>query len=159
MDIEKPRKPRAPRKSKASATGNVTDDMSTQTIETAEAPATMGAASAPEAAAAPNTAPATPAAAAPADATLHLSAGLEIKDVEGVHRQLTGMLDRGSHVTVDISHVAAMDTAGVQLLLAFQGEAARRGVSIEYSGRSNAFTHALTAVGLGDAVRHVASRD
>jgi anti-anti-sigma regulatory factor len=132
MDIEKPRKPRAPRKSKASTTGNLTEDMNTQTVETGEAPA---------------------------DATLHLSAGLEIKDVEGVHRQLAGMLDRGSAITVDISHVAAMDTAGVQLLLAFQSEAAKRGVLVEYSGRSTAFTHALTAVGLGDAVRHAASRD
>jgi anti-anti-sigma regulatory factor len=146
MDTEKSRKPRAPRKSKASATGNLTDDMNTQTVETGEAPAAMDAVT-------------TPAAAAPGDATLHLGAGLEIKDVESVHRQLTGMLDRGSPITVDISHVAAMDTAGVQLLLAFQSEAAKRGVSIEYSGRSTAFTHALTAVGLGDAVRHVASRD
>jgi anti-anti-sigma regulatory factor len=103
---------------------------------------------------------AAPAAAPPrADAILHLGAGLEIKDVETVHRQLAGMLDRGSPVTVDISHVAAMDTAGVQLVLAFQSEALKRGVSIEYSGRSTAFTHALTAVGLGDAIRHAAARD
>ena len=147
MDAEKPRKPRAPRKSKAVATSEVTDDMNTQTIATGEASTAMAAGHAPEAAA------------APADAILQLGAGLEIKDVETVHRQLAGMLDRGSPVTVDISHVAAMDTAGVQLLLAFQSEAAKRGVSIEYSGRSTAFTHALIAVGLGDAVRHVASRD
>jgi len=147
MDTEKPRKPRAPRKSKAVATSEVTDDMSTQTVESGEAPAGMAAAPAPEAAA------------APAHTILHLGAGLEIKDVETVRRQLADMLDRGSPVTVDISHVAAMDTAGVQLLLAFQSEAAKRGVSIEYSGRSTAFTHALTAVGLGDEVRHVASRD
>lgn len=143
MDTEKPRKPRAPRKSKAAAISEVTDDMNTQTVKTGEAPtATI-----------PAPTPAT------ANAILNLGAGMEIKDVETVHQQLTDMLDRGSPVTVDISHVAAMDTAGVQLLLAFQNEAAKRGVSIEYSGRSIAFTHALTAVGLGDAVRHVASRD
>ena len=94
-----------------------------------------------------------------ADTVLQLGAGLEIKDVESVHKQLTSMLERGPSVTLDISHIAAMDTAGVQLLLAFQSEAAKRGVAIDYSGRSNAFTHALTTVGLGDAVRHVASRD
>jgi anti-anti-sigma regulatory factor len=129
MDTEKPRKPRAPRKTKAVATSEVTDDVNTQSIDDGAAP------------------------------ILHLNAGLEIKDVETVHRQLAGMLDRGSAITVDISHVATMDTAGVQLILAFQIEAAKRGVSIEFSGRSAAFTHALTAVGLGDAVRHVASRD
>lgn len=147
MDTEKPRKPRAPRKSRAAATIEVTDDMNTQAVEGGEAPIGKAAAPIPEAA-------------APSAATiLHLNASLEIKDVETVHRQLAGMLDRGSPCTVDISHVAAMDTAGVQLLLAFQSEAAKRGVSIEYSGQSTAFTHALTAVGLGDAVRHVASRD
>jgi len=147
MDNEKPRKPRAPRKNKAAATNNVSDDMNTQTVETSEASAAVVAAETS----------ATPAAAA--DTLLHLGAGLEIKDVESVHKQLTSMLERGPSVTLDISHVAAMDTAGVQLLLAFQSEAATRGVAIDYSGRSNAFTHALTAVGLGDAVRHVASRD
>ena len=144
MDNEKPRKPRAPRKNRAAATNSVTDDMNTQTVEATEASAAMVAASIPTVA---------------ADTLLHLGAGLEIKDVESVHKQLTSMLERGPSVTLDISHVAAMDTAGVQLLLAFQSEAATRGVAIDYSGRSNAFTHALTAVGLGDAVRHVASRD
>jgi len=156
MDNEKPRKPRAPRKNKAATAGNVTDDMNTQTVETSDASAALDANSAPEAAATSN-AGAPPAVAA--DTLLHLGAGLEIKDVESVHKQLTSMLERGPSVTLDISHVAAMDTAGVQLLLAFQSEAAKRGVAIDYSGRSNAFTHALTAVGLGDAVRHVASRD
>ena len=144
MDNEKPRKPRAPRKNKAAATSSVTNDMNTQTVEASEASAAMVAAAIPTVA---------------ADTLLHLGAGLEIKDVESVHKQLTSMLERGPSVTLDISHVAAMDTAGVQLLLAFQSEAAKRGVSIEYSGRSTAFTHALTAVGLGDAVRHVASCD
>lgn len=158
MDNEKPRKPSAPRKNKAAATGKVTYDMTTQSVETGDASAAMDAAAVPvlEAAAISNTG-ATPVIAA--DTILQLGAGLEIKDVESVHKQLTSMLERGPSVTVDISHVAAMDTAGVQLLLAFQGEAATRGVSIAYSGRSSAFTHALTAVGLGDAVRHVASCD
>ena len=100
--------------------------MNTQTVETGEASAAMGAASAPEAATT-SSADATPTAAA--DSLLHLGAGLEIKDVETVHKQLTSMLERGPSITLDISHVAAMDTAGVQLLLAFQSEAAeaRRG--------------------------------
>jgi ABC-type transporter Mla MlaB component len=133
MDTEKPRKPRAPRKSKAGASANGTDVMNTQT--------------APEQPAKPN------------GTLLRLDSSLQIKDVENVHRQLLDILAQGLTVTVDISHVAAMDTAGVQLLLAFQTEAEKRAVAIEYSGQSTAFTHALTAVGLGDAVRHVASRD
>lgn len=154
MENEKPRKPRAPRKTKTAAAGNITDDMNTQTVATGEASAAM--APVPEVAVT-SSADATPTVAA--DTLLHLGAGLEIKDVESVHKQLASMLERGSSVTLDISHVVAMDTAGVQLLLSFQNEAAKRGVAIDFSGRSSAFTHALTAVGLSDAVRHVVSRD
>ena len=155
MNIEKPRKPRAPRKSKAAATG-VTDDMNTRTAETNEASTAMEAVPAPQA---DTTSKSSAIPTVAADTLLHLGAGLEVKDVESVHKQLTSMLERGPSVTLDISHIAAMDTAGVQLLLAFQSEATKRGVTIDYSGRSNAFTHALTTVGLGDAIRHVASRD
>jgi anti-anti-sigma regulatory factor len=147
MDTEKPRKPRAPRKNKSGPAATTTDEMNTQAVESAPENVTPGA---PAAHATPT---------ASTETGLQLNSSLEIKDVESVHRQLLAVLERGTDVTVDISHVAAMDTAGVQLILAFQSEAAKRGVAIEYSGQSAAFTHALTAVGLGDAVRHVASRD
>jgi anti-anti-sigma regulatory factor len=93
------------------------------------------------------------------ETTLQLESSLEIKDVENTHRRLMAMLEHGAGVTVDISHVGAMDTAGAQLLLAFQSEALKRGLSVEFSGRSTAFTHALTILGLSDAVRHVVSHD
>jgi ABC-type transporter Mla MlaB component len=84
---------------------------------------------------------------------LEADAGKEFKDVEDAHRQLTAMLAGGGAMLVDVSRVGAVDTAGVQLLLAFQGEAVKRGVSIEFHGRSAAITHALTALGLRDVVR------
>jgi anti-anti-sigma regulatory factor len=148
MDIEKPRKPRAPRKNKAGAAAIIADEANTQTVETP-----------PEASATTDVVAASNVPGAPADTRLQLNSSLEIKDVESTHRQLLAMLERGPTVTVDIGHVAAMDTAGVQLIIAFQGEAAKRGVAVEYSGQSAAFTHALTALGLGNAVRHVAARD
>jgi ABC-type transporter Mla MlaB component len=83
----------------------------------------------------------------------YLEPTLQIKDVEDAHRQLTAMLAGGGAMLVDVSRVGAVDTAGVQLLLAFQGEAVKRGVSIEFHGRSAAITHALTALGLRDVVR------
>jgi anti-anti-sigma regulatory factor len=158
MDTEKPRKPRAPRKSKSGPTANATGVMNTPTVEAREVTAIADGVDAPPVAAFP--APAAPQVSAkPNGAHLRLNSSVEIKDVESAHRQLLDVLQQGLPVTVDISHVAAMDTAGVQLLLAFQSEAGKRGVAIEFSGQSTAFTHALTAVGLGDAVRHVASRD
>jgi anti-anti-sigma regulatory factor len=151
MDKVKPRKPRAPRKAKDAAPDGgdhpIVEAMTPP--QQAEVPADGGTAVALGAAEPP----------VPADTTVHLNSSLEIKDVESVHRQLLSMLDRGPTVTVDISHVASMDTAGVQLLFAFQIEAVKRCVAVQYSGQSTAFTHALTAVGLGDAIAHVVARD
>ncbi len=79
---------------------------------------------------------------------VYLEPGLEIKDVEKVHQVLAGTLTRGPGVTVDVGRVVAIDTAGVQLLLAFQSEAVKRGVRAEFCGDSPALARALTVLGL-----------
>jgi len=81
---------------------------------------------------------------------VQLEPGLEIKDAEGVHRLLLAALDDGRAVTVDVGRVQAVDTAGAQLLLAFQGEAGRRGVTVEFRGESAPLTHTLAVLGLRD---------
>jgi anti-anti-sigma regulatory factor len=81
---------------------------------------------------------------------VQLEPGLEIKDAEGVHRLLMAALGDGRAVTVDVGRVHAVDTAGAQLLLAFQGEASRRGVTIEFRGESALLTHTLAVLGLRD---------
>jgi anti-anti-sigma regulatory factor len=81
---------------------------------------------------------------------IQLEPGLEIKDAEGVHRLLLAALGDGRAVTVDVGCVHAVDTAGAQLLLAFQGEASRRGVSVEFRGESAPLTHTLAVLGLRD---------
>jgi anti-anti-sigma regulatory factor len=81
---------------------------------------------------------------------LQLEPGLEIKDVEGVHRLLSAALVERRAIAVDVGRVQAADTAGAQLLLAFQGEASRRGVTIEFRGESAPLIHTLAALGLRD---------
>jgi anti-anti-sigma regulatory factor len=81
---------------------------------------------------------------------VQLEPGLEIKDAEGVHRLLMAALGDGRAVTVDVGRVHAVDTAGAQLLLAFQGEASRHGVTIEFRGESALLTHTLAVLGLRD---------
>ena len=88
--------------------------------------------------------------AASAGICVQLEPGLEIKDAEGVHRLLLAALGHGRAVTVDVGRVHAVDTAGAQLLLAFQGEASRRGVTIEFRGESAPLTHTLAVLGLRD---------
>ena len=79
---------------------------------------------------------------------VQLEPGLEIKDVEGVHRLLLAALRHGRAVTVDVGRVHSVDTAGAQLLLAFHGEASRRGVTIEFRGESAPLIHTLAVLGL-----------
>jgi len=81
---------------------------------------------------------------------LQLEPGLEIKDAEGVHRLLSAALVERRAIAVDVGRVQAVDTAGAQLLLAFQGEASRRGVTIEFRGESAPLIHTLAVLGLRD---------
>jgi anti-anti-sigma regulatory factor len=81
---------------------------------------------------------------------VQLEPGLEIKDAEGVHARLLAALGDGRAVIVDVGRVHAVDTAGAQLLLAFQDEARRRGVTIEFRGESAPLTHTLAVLGLRD---------
>ena len=87
---------------------------------------------------------------------VQLEPGLEIKDAEGVHRRLLAALGDGRAVTVDVGRVHAVDAAGAQLLLAFQDEAGRRGVTIEFRGESAPLTHTLAVLGLSDKFAFVA---
>jgi anti-anti-sigma regulatory factor len=79
---------------------------------------------------------------------VQLDPGLEIKDVEGVHKRLLAALQPGLVLNIDMSRVTTVDTAGVQLLLALRGEAESRGVVIEVIGESAAFNQALAVLGL-----------
>jgi anti-anti-sigma regulatory factor len=88
--------------------------------------------------------------------SVELEPGLEIKDAEGVHRLLLAALRDGRPVIVDVGRVRTADTAGAQLLLAFQGEASRRGVTIEFRGESAPLTRTLTVLGLGDKLSFAA---
>ena len=90
---------------------------------------------------------------------VYLEPGLEIKDVERVHEVLARTLARGRGVTVDVGRVVAVDTAGVQLLLAFQSEAVKRGMPTEFCGDSAALARALTVLGLGDKLHIALPRD
>jgi ABC-type transporter Mla MlaB component len=93
-----------------------------------------------------------------AEATLQLDANLEIKDVEDAHRRLLAAFAGVSAVRVDVSRIAAIDTAGIQLLLAVQGECVNRGAAIEFCGESPAVNHALSVLGIPDALRRAVCR-
>jgi anti-anti-sigma regulatory factor len=96
-----------------------------------------------------------PAAGTPANALIQ--SGIEIKDVEAVHKRLAAALDQAEPMQIDLSQIGSIDTAGVQLLLALRADAAARGVALEFAGESAALTQALALLGLRDSLRIGAS--
>jgi ABC-type transporter Mla MlaB component len=94
----------------------------------------------------------TPAAKGPAgDSPLALDATLEIGQVGNAHGRLLAFLDGGG-TAVDVTRISAIDSAGVQLLLALRREAEQRGIALEFRGRSAALAAALALLGLGESL-------
>jgi anti-anti-sigma regulatory factor len=84
---------------------------------------------------------------------------LEIKDVEDAKLRLMETLEGGGPVSIGIGRVSTVDTAGVQLLLAFNAEAVTRGVAVEFCGESPLLGNALALLGLKDSLPLVSRRD
>jgi ABC-type transporter Mla MlaB component len=81
-------------------------------------------------------------------AGIALGARLEIRDVEEVHRALLDSLNREGSLTIDVSKLTAIDTAGVQLLLAVRCEGVRRGLAVELCGVSGVLDRASSLLGV-----------
>jgi anti-anti-sigma regulatory factor len=86
------------------------------------------------------------------DSVCHLEPNLEIQSIEETRRDLLEALARALPMTVDVSRVVSIDTAGVQLLLALRSTAAKNGVGVEFCGESVALTNALAMLGLQGAL-------
>jgi anti-anti-sigma regulatory factor len=86
------------------------------------------------------------------DIALQLGPSLQIKDVEAVHGLLAQALEGEPPIKVDVSRLTAVDTAGIQLLLALRQEGTRRGITVQYCGDSPVLQHALTLLGLSAAL-------
>ena len=88
------------------------------------------------------------AAAESGDGVKQLSGVLDIHVIESNYRELRGLLAAGLPVEIDISALYGVDTAGVQLLLAVQQEAERRGIPLRWRGDSQALSSAAERLGL-----------
>jgi anti-anti-sigma regulatory factor len=84
--------------------------------------------------------------------TLRLEPSLRIGEVEARRELLLRQLDGREPVRIDVGALQSVDTAGVQLLLAFRQEADRRGIRVDYCGESPELVNALQVLGLTDAV-------
>ncbi len=88
---------------------------------------------------------------APPDA-LDLGASLRIQDVEAGHRLLQQTLKGSAPLRIDLSRLVDIDTAGVQLLIAYCREAGRLGIDARFVGETPALAQALRLLGLNGAL-------
>jgi anti-anti-sigma regulatory factor len=83
---------------------------------------------------------------------LMLDASLQIADVTEAHRRLLDALVGVRRFSIDVRPLTAVDTAGVQLLLAVAQECKRRGIEFSCRGESPPLALALRGLGLGGAL-------
>jgi anti-anti-sigma regulatory factor len=89
---------------------------------------------------------------APLDAALELGTSLRIQDVEAGHRLLERTLKGPAPIRIDLSRLVDIDTAGVQLLIAYYREATRLGIDVHFMSEATALTEALRLLGLSGAL-------
>jgi anti-anti-sigma regulatory factor len=77
-----------------------------------------------------------------------LPATLQVQQVTQELQRLTGAFDNRRPVTLDAAALTAVDTAGVQLLMALTREGARQGIPVRIQGESPALRAALRLLGV-----------
>ncbi len=91
------------------------------------------------------------------DAIIHLGAQLTIREAVPLRAELLERVDSVDPVGLDASGVLKVDTAGLQVLLAFAEQRRRAGSHVAWTGCSESLARAATqlglrqALGLGDA--------
>ena len=81
---------------------------------------------------------------------MKLASKLHISEVEGLIKELTGLLDSSQQVEIDVSDVESLDTASMQALCSLQKSLAVTGSSINWVGSSKAFSEAADTLGVAE---------
>jgi ABC-type transporter Mla MlaB component len=84
----------------------------------------------------------------PASNTLALAAECTVSDAASLKERLAGLLDKPQAVTLDITALQRIDTAGIQVITAFVRERAGHGWPVEWQGTAPALAAAARLLGL-----------
>ncbi|HUA81531.1 MAG TPA: STAS domain-containing protein [Dyella sp.] len=85
------------------------------------------------------------------EARIAIPADCRIADVGDLHKQLRGALE-SPHIVLDGTAVDRVDTAALQLLVAFQHEAQKRTRQVNWVGASVPLHDAATQLGLAQVL-------
>lgn len=81
---------------------------------------------------------------------LTLAAECTVAEADALQAELARRLDEPGGVTVDVSALQRIDTAGLQLLAAFVRDRRTAGRAVEWRGRAAALDTAASLLGLSD---------
>lgn len=84
----------------------------------------------------------------PASSTLALAAECTVSDAISLKERLAGLLDEPQTVTLDITALQRIDTAGMQVITAFVRERAGHGRPVEWQGTAPVLAAAARLLGL-----------
>jgi ABC-type transporter Mla MlaB component len=84
----------------------------------------------------------------PASTTLALAAECTVSDAGSLKERLAGLLDEPQAVTLDITALQRIDTAGMQVITAFVRERAGHGRPVEWRGTAPVLANAAHLLGL-----------
>jgi anti-anti-sigma regulatory factor len=82
-----------------------------------------------------------------------IAAECTVADADSLKSGLAKLLEDSGPVTLDISAVQRIDTAGLQVIAAFVRECESYGRRVEWQGAAPAFTAAVVLLGLGACLR------
>lgn len=80
---------------------------------------------------------------------LSIEGGMTIYQAAALKARLLAPVERYREVEIDLSGVAEIDSAGVQLMILAKMEATARGVALQFTGHSQAVMDALDLFNLG----------
>lgn len=80
--------------------------------------------------------------------SIALESVVTISEAESLHKKLQGYLDLGGDLSIDAGQVHMIDTAGLQLLLAFVVELKNQNRSVKWLNVSPAFKETAELLGL-----------
>jgi ABC-type transporter Mla MlaB component len=83
------------------------------------------------------------------DGSLTLGAECTVAEADGLKSELARRLDESGTVTVDVTALQRIDTAGLQLLAAFVRDRRTAGRAVAWRGRAAALDAAAGLLGLG----------
>jgi ABC-type transporter Mla MlaB component len=78
---------------------------------------------------------------------------LLVRDIANAKTRLREALDHGLPIRLHAGRLERVDTAALQLLLAFLREAETRGCAVEWGGDNAILASAIECLGLRDALR------